>query len=54
MKWRLKFILNNLKNENSDLNWYFDYGSIKFHKHKNIKFKRKFNIKKIYSVNFIK
>ena len=41
-----KIYLNNLKNENSDLLWYFDYGSIKFHKYKNIKFKSIFNIKK--------
>ena len=29
----------------------FGYGYIKFHKHKNIKFKSKFNIKKTYNFN---
>ena len=35
----------------TDLLWYFDYGSIKFYKHKNITFKSKFNIKKINNFN---
>ena len=54
IEWKLKFILNNIKNENSYLLWYFDYGSIKFHKHKNIKFKSIFNIKKKITLIMIK
>ena len=48
---KTEIYLNNLKNWNSDLLWYFDYGSIKFHKYKNIKFKIKFNIKKANNFN---